>query len=131
MRPERRIDAGRFIRRAVHAQSPGVPLNDGPMPHADDATQPPSMADLFRANATFVMRVVRRMGVPRGDVEDVAQEVFVLVQQKLAQYDPRRPLRPWLFGIASRMAVGHLRRAQATRARHAAAEPPQPPGADP
>ena len=38
------------------------------------------------------------------DAQDQAQEVFVVVSSLLGDYDPLRPIRPWLFGIAYRVA---------------------------
>ena len=36
----------------------------------------------------------------RQDAEDVAQEVFLRVFRSLRRWDPARPLKPWLMGIA-------------------------------
>ena len=70
----------------------------------------PNLDQIFQDHAAFVMRVVRRMGTPAADVEDVAQEVFVVIHRRLSDYDPSRPLRPWIFGIASRTALAHRRK---------------------
>lgn len=55
---------------------------------------------------SVLMRVVRR---PE-DAEDLAQETFVRVYRALDRYDPSRPFTAWLFTIASRLAIDHLRR---------------------
>lgn len=36
----------------------------------------------------------------RHDAEDVVQEVFLRVFRSLRRWDPTRPLRPWILGIA-------------------------------
>ena len=61
-------------------------------------------ADSFRA---FVQRfqsavfgLCFRMLSHREDAEDVAQEVFLRAFRNLAQWDPARPLKPWLLTIA-------------------------------
>jgi RNA polymerase sigma-70 factor (ECF subfamily) len=36
----------------------------------------------------------------RHDAEDVTQEVFLRVFRSLRRWDPARPLRPWILGIA-------------------------------
>src|SRR5262249_9643260 len=36
----------------------------------------------------------------RHDAEDVAQEVFLRVCRSLKSWDPERPLKPWVMGIA-------------------------------
>ena len=52
------------------------------------------------------MRVVRRAE----DAEDLAQETFVRVFRALDRYDLERPFSAWIFTIASRLAIDHLRR---------------------
>ena len=56
-------------------------------------------------------RALWRLGVRDADLEDAAHDVFVVVHRKLADYDPARPLRPWLFGICFRVALDRRRRA--------------------
>ncbi len=41
-----------------------------------------------------------RMLNHRHDAEDVSQEVFLRVFRSLRRWDPSRPLRPWIMGIA-------------------------------
>jgi RNA polymerase sigma-70 factor (ECF subfamily) len=78
---------------------------------------------IFRDHAAFVLRVVRRLGVAPRDVEDVAQEVFVIVHRKLDTFTGESSVRTWLFGIASRVASDHRRRAYVQR-ESLEAEPP-------
>ena len=42
-----------------------------------------------------------RMLSHREDAEDVAQEVFLRAFRNLEQWDPTRPLKPWLLAIAA------------------------------
>lgn len=42
--------------------------------------------------------------------EDVFQNTFLKVYEKLDQYEPGRPVRPWLYTIATHQAVDALRR---------------------
>lgn len=72
----------------------------------------PSFRALFEGELSFVWNSLRRLGVAERDVEDVAHEVFVVVNRCLPQYDPTRPIRPWLFGIACRTASDYRRRAR-------------------
>jgi RNA polymerase sigma-70 factor (ECF subfamily) len=78
---------------------------------------------IFREHAAFVLRVVRRLGVAPRDVEDVAQEVFVVVHKKLDTFTGESSVRTWLFGIAHRVASDHRRRAYVQR-ENLEAEPP-------
>lgn len=71
----------------------------------------PTAREIFEAHAAFVLRLVRRLGVSASDVEDVAQEVFVIVHRKVDTYDGTSTVRTWLFGITSRVVSDHRRRA--------------------
>jgi RNA polymerase sigma-70 factor (ECF subfamily) len=71
------------------------------------AQQP--FAELFRAHAPFVWRVLRRHGVADSDLEDVCQEVFVVVCRRLAEFEGRARLRTWIYEIARRSALAHRR----------------------
>lgn len=51
-----------------------------------------------------MVRSLRRLGIAPADLEDLAHDVFMTVFRRLHTYDPARPIRPWLFGIAFRMA---------------------------
>ncbi len=65
----------------------------------------PSLRTVFETESSFVFSTLFRLGVQPRDVEDVAHEVFITVHRRLDGYDPSRPLRPWLFGIALRTAL--------------------------
>jgi RNA polymerase sigma-70 factor (ECF subfamily) len=71
----------------------------------------------------FVWRTLRRMGVGATDVEDVAQEVFLVVHRRLPDYDDRSGMRAWLYGICSRKASEHRRKAWVRREQTVAAAP--------
>jgi RNA polymerase sigma-70 factor (ECF subfamily) len=76
------------------------------------ATKPrPSLHAIFEAEASYVGVSLRRLGVRERDLEDLTHDVFVIVHKHLEDYDPERHLRPWLFGIAVRVALGYRRRA--------------------
>jgi RNA polymerase sigma-70 factor, ECF subfamily len=74
------------------------------------------LAALFREHADFVWRVVKRLGVPEADAEDAVQEVFLVVARRLADYEERGALRPWLVAIARQVAQ-HTERARFRRER--------------
>lgn len=71
----------------------------------------PDLESLIDAHATHVWRVLRRFGVPESDVADVAQEVFLVVHRRLADFEGRSRMRTWLYGICRRCAAAHRRRA--------------------
>jgi RNA polymerase sigma-70 factor (ECF subfamily) len=68
---------------------------------------PAAFTDVFRAQYAYVFTTLRRLGVAPRDLPDVTQEVFVTVASILEDYDEHRPIKPWLFGIAYRIALRH------------------------
>jgi RNA polymerase sigma-70 factor (ECF subfamily) len=60
---------------------------------------PARVAEVYTAHFAFVWRTARRLGIPEQHVDDVAQEVFLVVQRRLADFEGRSELRTWLFGI--------------------------------
>ena len=50
-----------------------------------------------------------RLGVPSADIEDVAQESFVRLYQKRANYRPGASFKPWLLTIAANLGRNRLR----------------------
>jgi RNA polymerase sigma-70 factor (ECF subfamily) len=49
------------------------------------------------------------------DAEDVTQETFVRAWQRIDQYRPRHRFSTWLFTIAARLTINHLRSADRHR----------------
>jgi len=58
-----------------------------------------------------MLHTLRRFGVRDADLEDVAHDVFSTAWRRLDTWEPTRPMRPWLFGIAFRV-VGNRKAAQ-------------------
>ncbi len=67
---------------------------------------------IFTTEFSYVCHSLRRLGAPLRDIEDLAHDVFVVVVRHLPDYDRARPIRPWLFGIAFRVALDHRRLAR-------------------
>lgn len=70
---------------------------------------------IFEREVAWVVRTLRRLGVGSAEEEDVAQQVFLAVLGKMADRDPRQPVRPWLFAFALRAAANHRRLARHRR----------------
>lgn len=66
--------------------------------------------DAFQRELDYVHRTLRRLGTPPSEVDDLAQEVFLALHGCWIAYDASRPLRPYLFGIAFRIAAAHHRK---------------------
>jgi RNA polymerase sigma-70 factor, ECF subfamily len=82
---------------------------------AEPLLRTPTFRALFEAEHSYVRHTLRRLGVRERDVEDLTHDVFVAVHRGLPGYDPQRPPRPWLFGIAFRIASDYRRRARFLR----------------
>jgi RNA polymerase sigma-70 factor (ECF subfamily) len=67
---------------------------------------------VFDREFDYVWASLRRLGVREGDLEDVAQDVFVRVHRHFQDYDASRPVRPWLFAFAVRCASNWRRQAR-------------------
>lgn len=72
----------------------------------------------------YVCNSLRRCGVPKRDLEDLCHEVFVTVFENLDDYDPDRPLQPWLFGFAFRIASDYREKASNAREKLTDPDPP-------
>ena len=76
----------------------------------------PTLAELFQAHARFVWRVLAAHGIRDADIEDAAQEVFLIVHRRMEDWDPARAAaRTWLYAIASRVAANHRKRVHHSR----------------
>jgi len=72
---------------------------------------PEEFQRLYKAEFDYVWNTLRRLGVRDANREDLCHDVFITAWRKLKDYDPTRPLRPWLFGIAYRVASDSRQRA--------------------
>lgn len=72
----------------------------------------PDFGAIFDEHFGYVWNTLRHLGIRRSDLEDMAHEVFLRVHAHRQQYDPGRPIRPWLFGFAYRIAADYRRLAR-------------------
>jgi RNA polymerase sigma-70 factor (ECF subfamily) len=96
-----------------------VPEPEGdPGPKSPPRLRPvarPEFRAIFDGECAYVWHTLRRLGVHERDLEDVTHDVFVTVHRKLDDYDPARPIKPWIFGIAYRVASDYRRLARHRR----------------
>jgi len=64
---------------------------------------------LVRRYQRLVATAALRMGVPRQEIEDVANEVFYKVFRSLHRYEPSHALSTWLYRITVNAALDHKR----------------------
>jgi RNA polymerase sigma-70 factor, ECF subfamily len=82
---------------------------------APELSRPVEFASVFREQFSYVWNTLTRMGIAARDLEDLTHDVFLNVYRQLGSYDATRPLRPWLFGFAFRMASDYRRLARHRR----------------
>jgi len=91
------------------------------------APLPPRFADLFREHHDAVARWVRNLGISPADVDDVAQEVFVVVYRRLPGFTGPGSTKAWLFSITRRVCSNVRRGRARADARLLEIERPTPP----
>jgi RNA polymerase sigma-70 factor (ECF subfamily) len=75
----------------------------------DDGAVTPSFDEVYANHVAFVWRVLRACGVPAEQLEDAAQDVFVVVHRRLPEFEGRSAITTWLFAIVRRVAARHRR----------------------
>lgn len=96
----------------MHAIKPILPQSEPADPNAPDAAlisqarQGDEVAwmQLMRLHQEPVFRLAYLILGDADEAEDVAQDSFVRAYQKLDQFDPQRPFRPWLLQICKNLA---------------------------
>jgi RNA polymerase sigma-70 factor, ECF subfamily len=69
-------------------------------------------AELVSHYRTPLFAFLGRLGMPQGQAEDIAQEVFVRAWQHLGRFDAQRAaFSTWLFTFARNLAINELQRA--------------------
>src|SRR3954467_8344046 len=81
-----------------------------PPPQNLELTPDLACLSAFQGELDYIFRTLRRLGVAFAEIEDLAHEVFLVLHRKWAEYDPSRPLRPYIFGITFRVAAAHQRK---------------------
>lgn len=72
--------------------------------------EPLTFATVYAAHAPTVARWAARLGGPSADVEDITQEVFLVVNRRLAEFRGDSRMSTWLFGITAKVAANERRR---------------------
>jgi RNA polymerase sigma-70 factor (ECF subfamily) len=69
----------------------------------------------YDEHVALVWRALFRLGVPRADLPDAVQEVFLVAYRKLPEFEGRSKLSTWLIGICFRVASDRRRLAHVRR----------------
>lgn len=84
-------------------------LSDEELMAALQAGQDAALAPLMERWELSVKGFLLRLGVPSADVEDVAQEAFVRLYEKRAQFRGGSAFKPWLLTLAGNLGRNRLR----------------------
>ena len=95
----------------AEAPSPQIP-DVAPAPVPAPGPHPVDFPGLYKREFSYVWRTLRRLGVLERDLADLTHDFFVVVFRHLHQYDPARPVKPWLFGIAFRVVADYRKSAR-------------------
>lgn len=96
--------------------SPTLPLSaESAPPEGAPVDARACLETVYRQELAWVVRTVERLGARVGDIEDLVHDVFLGFYRTLDGFDPRRPVRPWLFGIAYRVVSDYRRKASFSR----------------
>src|SRR5437868_7932683 len=92
-----------------------------------------AFGELVRRHGSAVRGVLRRMGAPAAEADDVAQDALLTAFERIAEFRGEGTFAGWVKKIAARL---YLRRLQRERklgalAAEAAEDDPPPPGSDP
>jgi RNA polymerase sigma-70 factor, ECF subfamily len=96
-RPADDIIKGMGYLRLVHSAAP--------------ATAPENAClDAFDRELDYIFATLQRLGAAPHEVEDLAQDVFVVLHRHWDSLEKDRPIRPYMFGVAFRIMCAHRRR---------------------
>lgn len=96
------------------AEAKGAPVSAAPA-----SFSPPSIAVVYEQHFRYVWRCLRSLGVREASLDDALQDVFIVVQRRLPEFDGQGELRTWLYAIALRVAHKYWSRAHKDSARQA------------
>ncbi|HXU02582.1 MAG TPA: sigma-70 family RNA polymerase sigma factor [Polyangia bacterium] len=93
----------------------GKPASQFPSTAAAPTPGTVDFQSLYKQEFGYAWRTLRRLGVRESDLADVAHDFFIVVYRHLGDFDPARPVKPWLFGIAFRVVSDYRRSARLAR----------------
>jgi RNA polymerase sigma-70 factor (ECF subfamily) len=93
------------VHAAIEGASPTSERAASREPRRAEAT----FESVYSTHVEFVWRSALRLGVDGAAADDVVQQVFLLVYQRLDGFEWRSTLKTWLFAILLRVVRGHRR----------------------
>jgi RNA polymerase sigma-70 factor (ECF subfamily) len=99
----RRLTLEARVASSCAANTKGLHVGNGPAL---------AFEEVYDRNFAFVWRCLRSLGVSPASLDDAAQDVFVVVHRRFAEFRGESSLTTWLFGIARKVAFNHRRSVQ-------------------
>lgn len=87
-------------------------------PHGAESGAGDFVVDAYHEHFDYLWGLIGRLGVPRPQLEDAVQEVFMVLHRRRDEFRGDASVRTWLHGIAV-----HVARRQRERARRHASPP--------
>lgn len=72
----------------------------------------PTFEELFRKFAPMILHALPFLGVAESETDDLCQEIFLTVHQKLPTFEGRSTLKTWIYGICLRKVSNYRRQAR-------------------
>src|SRR6188768_1503057 len=94
---------------ALETRGGGSPDLNSSLLQVNSAAKGSSFDSAYEEHFTFVWRCLRSLGVTRAQLDDAAQEVFLVVHRRLDTFEGSSSLRGWLFGIVRHVAFNQRR----------------------
>ena len=80
-----------------------------PAAEAVGACESLTVQAVYEAHFNFVWRTARRLGIRPPQLDDIVQEVFMVVQRRLKDFEGRAAIRTWLYAITRHVVRAHFR----------------------
>jgi RNA polymerase sigma-70 factor (ECF subfamily) len=71
--------------------------------------EPEALTEAVREHARPLLRAAKAMGFPEPEAEDLVQDVYITLLERIDGFEGRSQLRTWLFGILHKKALERRR----------------------
>jgi RNA polymerase sigma-70 factor (ECF subfamily) len=108
-----KMDAGPQRRRsgsATRAAAGGAPVEQPPGAPGAVVVPRPTFREVYEHYFEVVWRSAANRGIPRRALDDVTQEVFIVIDRKLPEFQGRSSIRTWVIGIVRRVVADYVRK---------------------
>ncbi len=85
------------------------------MAREDDSEVANRLRQAYQSHAPALRGLLRRLAGPQADVDDLLQDLFLVAWKRRTSFRDGAAVRPWLIGIAVKVAAAHRRRGQFRR----------------